>query len=354
MEGITIFANIGIVGFGGMGFWHFENASKIDGVKFIGAYDIASDRQQLIAEKNLRNYNSYDDMLNDPDINTILVATPNHLHKEMTIRAAKSKKNIICEKPVSLNVEELDEMIRVAEENGVIFTVHQNRRWDKDFVTVKEVLKNNSIGNVYSIQSRLFGVNGLVHDWHVYKKYGGGMLYDWGVHLIDQILQLVDGKLLEIYADLKSIVNAEVDDYFHIDLKFENGISVQIELGTYVLKSAPRWSVYGDRGTLTINSFLADGDITHTSKLMKKLPPQIAETVAGPTRAFAPPAPGTLYQEELPEVVTKWTDFYENYVAVLNNKAELKVKLHEVRRVLSVMEKVFESSEKGKSLPFEK
>jgi scyllo-inositol 2-dehydrogenase (NADP+) len=104
-----------------------------------------------------------------------------------------------------------DEMTRVVEEYALKFTVHQQRRWDRDFRTAKEVYDQVKVGNVYTIQSKLFGFNGNIHDWHVYKKFGGGILYDWGVHLIDQMIWMVDSKVKTVFADVRNVINEEVD-----------------------------------------------------------------------------------------------------------------------------------------------
>jgi len=344
---------LGILGFGGMGKWHEENARRVEQIEIIASCDIKEEKRKESEARGVKSYEFVDDFLANSDINTVLITVPNHLHKEMAIKAARAGKNIICEKPAALNLKELDEMTQVAKENNVIFTVHQNRRWDKDLQIVKKAYDEGMLGEIYTIESKLHTANGRIHEWHLYKKYGGGMMYDWGVHLIDQFLFMVDSKVISVFADIKSIINDEVDDYFKIILKFENGITAHAELGTYFLKYQPRWLVAGNRGTMVINTFACDGEIMRTSQLLDKLPAAIAETEAGPTRQFAPAPAGVLYSDPLPEVKTQWTDFYKNFVQVLNGKEELKIKIPEVRRVLALMEAAFKSSETNKSVEFE-
>ena len=344
---------LGILGFGGMGKWHEENARRVEQIEIIASCDIKEEKRKESEARGVKSYEFVDDFLANSDINTVLITVPNHLHKEMAIKAARAGKNIICEKPAALNLKELDEMTQVAKENNVIFTVHQNRRWDKDLQIVKKAYDEGMLGEIYTIESKLHTANGRIHEWHLYKKYGGGMMYDWGVHLIDQFLFMVDSKVISVFADIKSIINDEVDDYFKIILKFENGITAHAELGTYFLKYQPRWLVAGNRGTMVINTFACDGEIMRTSQLLDKLPAAIAETEAGPTRQFAPAPAGDLYSDPLPEVKTQWTDFYKNFVQVLNGKEELKIKIPEVRRVLALMEAAFKSSETNKSVEFE-
>jgi predicted dehydrogenase len=341
---------LGIVGFGGMGHWHYDNASKIEGVDIVAVHDI-DEKQLLDAEaQGIKSYHKLDDFLSDEEINTVLVSAPNPVHKELVIASAKAGKNIICEKPAALSVADFDEMVNCAQENKVIMTVHQNRRWDKDYNTAKAVIESGTIGEVFHISSRLYGIFGYVHDWHCYKKLGGGMMYDWGVHLIDQMLQLIPSRLVSVNADIRSVINSEVDDYFKLILRFENGAVTEIELGTYMLDILPRWYIAGDKGTAIINSFATDGKIYRTAKKVKKLPIRIADTTSGPTRTFIPTVPEDFIYDPLPEIKTDWTDFYRNFVDVLDGKAEQKIKLDEVRMVLSVMAAAVESSETGKEV----
>lgn len=345
---------LGIIGFGGMGKWHEKNAPRV-GIDIVAICD--NDPEKLLDAEGL-GYNLYsniDELLLDSNVNTVLLTVPNHLHKEMTIKAANAGKHIIDEKPAALTVTEFDEMIEVVNQNKVFFTVHQNRRWDKDMLIAKKAFDENLLGNIFTIESKLHSANGYMHEWHIYKKYGGGMLYDWGVHLIDQILFMMpNAKVNSVFADIKNVLHEEVDDYFKIILKLSNGITAHIELSTYILDYQPRWLVGGDKGTMIVRTFACDGEIFKTEKLLEKLPPQIIETEAGPTRQFAPVPPGKIITEELPKVESDWVDFYRNVQAVFNETEEPIIKIPEIRRVLTVMEAARKSSESGKAILLEK
>lgn len=344
---------LGIIGFGGMGKWHCENAPKA-GAEVIAVCDTAEEKMLEAKDKGLRCYKTAEELLLDTDINTVLLTVPNHLHKEMCIKAAKAGKHVIDEKPAALNVNELEEMEEACRKAGVLFTVHQNRRWDKDMLTAKKAVDENLLGNIFTIESTLHSGNGYMHEWHLYKKFGGGMMYDWGVHLIDQILFMMpDALVTSLYADIRSVLHDEVDDYFKILLKLDNQITAQIELSTYILDYQPRWLVGGDKGTMIVNSFACDGKVLKTGKLLDKLPAKIVETEAGPTRQFAPVPPGGIVEEPLPKVESSWLDFYENFSEVLNGKSELKIKISEVKRVLKLMEYAWQSSETGEAVNFE-
>ncbi len=345
---------LGIIGFGGMGKYHAKNA-PLGGVKVVAAADILPERVQEAEMQGIKAYSSAEELLADPEVNTVILTVPNYLHGEIGKMAARAGKNVIAEKPACMTVAELDELTEVCKEAGVHFTVHQNRRWDRDMLTVKYAFDNNLLGNIFTIESKLHSGNGYVHEWHLYKKYGGGMMYDWGVHLIDQILFMMPGaKIKSLYADIKNVLHEEVDDYFKILMKMDNGITIHIELGTYILKYAPRWLAAGDKGTMIVEKLGGgSGAVYRTGQLLEKLPADIADSVAGPTRQFAPVPPGGIVEEALPEIKTDVLDFYRNFKQVLNGEAEQKVKIPEVRRVLSVMEACWKSSEIGEAIAFE-
>jgi predicted dehydrogenase len=342
--------NLGIIGFGGMGKWHAKNAPRA-GVEIAAVCDIVEERWKEAEAEGHKLYKSADALLADPNVNTVVLTVPNYLHREMCLKAAAAGKNVITEKPAALGVVELDEMEAACKKAGVFFTAHQNRRWDKDMLIVKKAYDEGLLGRIFTIESKLHSGNGYMHEWHIYKKYGGGMIYDWGVHLIDQILFMLSGVTVKsLYADVKSVLHEEVDDYFKIIMKMSNGITVHIELSTYILEYQPRWLVAGDKGTLIVKNFGCEGNIYRTGQTLEKLPPQITETVAGPTRQFAPVPPGGIVTEPLPEITSDWVDFYKNVAAVLAGREESRIKIPEVRRVLEVMEAVWQSAETGQAV----
>ena len=344
---------LGIIGYGGMGKWHAANAPRA-GVDVVAVCDIDPMKQNDARGEGLKSYETAEALLADKTINTVILTVPNHLHHPMCLLAAKAGKHVITEKPAALTVKELDEMIKACRDAGVFFTVHQNRRWDRDMLIAKKAIETKKLGKVFTIESKLHSGNGYMHEWHLYQKYGGGMMYDWGVHMIDQILfMLPDVKIETVFADIKNVLHEEVDDYFKILLKFANGVTAHIELSTYILDYQPRWLVAGDKGTLTIQTIGCDGLIYHTGKLLEKLSPQMIETEAGSTRQFAPVPPGGIVTESLPEVTTDWQDFYRNVSEVLENKADANIKISEVRRVLSVMEAAWKSSQTGRAILLE-
>ena len=138
---------LGIIGFGYMGHWHLKNAPKVEGVEVVAAYDILPERVQEAREIGLTGFDTLDEFLKSDLFNVVLVATPNDVHCELACAAMKAGKHVISEKPVAMSLAEVDKMIATSKENHVLFTVHQNRRWDKDFRIAKEVIESGELGH---------------------------------------------------------------------------------------------------------------------------------------------------------------------------------------------------------------
>ncbi|MEE0012331.1 MAG: Gfo/Idh/MocA family oxidoreductase, partial [Lachnospiraceae bacterium] len=129
----------GLIGYGGMGRWHTEILSNVPEAVIGGIYDIKKEKREEAKEKGFFVYETEEAMLADPDIDVVLIATPNDCHKPIAIRAMHAGKNVISEKPVTLSSADLLEMENAAKETGKLLTVHQNRRWDDDFLIIKKL-----------------------------------------------------------------------------------------------------------------------------------------------------------------------------------------------------------------------
>ena len=342
----------GIIGFGGMGNWHFEHAPR-EGFEYVAVYDVDPERRAVAAEKGLKAYDTLEAFLADDSIDLVLVSTPNNFHHDMVVAALEAGKNVICEKPVAMNSEELIDMMAVAERTGKVFTVHQNRRWDADLAIVKKAYEEDILGRFFTVESRVHGQNGAMYGWRAFKVAGGGMMLDWGVHLIDQLIWLFGQKVKSVFCTMDSIKTTEVEDYFKLIITLTEGPVLQIETGTYNLIQMPRWYVCGSHGAMEIESFGTPGKVTRSKTEEFEWTPVIIHTAAGPTRTMSPRPKDTLEELELPVVWPDWAEYYRNVLDVIDGKAgELLVKPSEALYVMKVMEAAFESAKTGKAVEF--
>ena len=316
MEKKTV--RFGIIGYGFMGHIHARSLKKLDYAEVAAVCD-NNEKQLYDIPEGAKVYTQMEDLIADPGVDAVIVSVPNNIHLETVSKAAKAGKDILCEKPAALSVREFDQMMEVVKAYGVKFTVHQQRRWDSDFRTAKKVYDDGGLGDVYTVQTKLYGFNGNMHDWHV--------------------------------------INKEVDDYFKIILHFENGVTGEVELGTYFLSDKEtwferHWFIGGNRGSMYADGFHPKGEIVRTTRLLTNVPGEITMTAGGPTRSFGPPEPGVITLEELPEVNTEQIMYFDNFIKGLWGEEEFIVKPEEVRRILALMEKVRESARTKQSVSF--
>ena len=340
---------VAVIGYGGQGAWHCTQILKSDVVTLAGTYDIDKNRRDVAQNNNIFVYGSNEDIFSDSNVDIVVVATPNDVHEDLVVKGLLSGKHVICEKPVALSVAEFDRMVRASEQTGKVFSVHQNRRWDVDFLAVKKVIASGEIGKVLRIESRIHGSRGIPSDWRCHKEPGGGMILDWGVHLIDQMLQLIPDTILSVNCVCTHITNDEVDDGFRLELAFEGGKTAYVEVGTYNFLPLPRFYMQCKEGTLCLEDWQKKA---HVAKLKTWIEKDVTpvQNAAGITKTMAPRDELTLDEYDVERQTSDVHDFYRNFVATTKGEEEQYIKNSEVRRVLSVMEVCFESDEKKETL----
>ena len=144
---------LAVCGYGGMGSHHAQHIIPTTSqfVEVIGVYDIKEERNQQAIQDGYKAYKSYQELITDQKVDIVLIATPNDIHKDLAIQAMRNGKHVICEKPVTLTSKELEEIMMVEKETGKMFMVHQNRRWDDDYLTIKNLYANKQIGDIFHI-----------------------------------------------------------------------------------------------------------------------------------------------------------------------------------------------------------
>ena len=336
-----------IIGYGGMGSFHAKLIQANPEVEVHGIFDILESRQQAGEADGYSAYASLEEALNDACADTILIATPNDVHKEIAVQALTAGKHVICEKPVTLTSEELLEIMHTAKEHERVFMVHQNRRWDSDFQMVKDLYENRKIGEVFHIESRVQGANGIPGDWRHLKAHGGGMLLDWGVHLLDQLLYMIDSPLAKVAADLSYILGDEVDDGFISYLTFENGVTALVEVGTTNYIKLPRWYIKGTKGSAVIEDWDLKGTIVKQSGIELVAAPKPIKAGQGLTKTMAPPSEESIIKEKFEKVTTQMDPFYTNFAKVVRGESEPIVKNEDVYQLMKIIESIFKAAETG-------
>lgn len=353
---------IGYIGFGGMGGgYHFQVArdrkDAVENIEPYAVYDIRQSQRDIAVKEGLKAFDNLEDFLAS-EVDIVVVATPNNLHKEFSCAAMRAGKNVICEKPAAMNPAEFEEMMKCSKETGKMLCIHQNRRTDRDFIIAKQIFEQKLIGKPYMIYSRVGGEGaGGLWGWRGFQDQGGGFLRDWGVHLLDQILWLFDEPIKSVYGIVRNNKSDECDDYARTVVQFESGLVADVEVSTHNQIKLPRWNVYGDGGAFQID------DIYSNYAVIKSVPFKINgrgecetytrnEVKMRSLRNLAGESTTYNFPPEDQRPTQDWTVLYRNIIDSIDGKAELIVKPEQVLRCLKVIDASFKSSELGETIRF--
>lgn len=337
-----------VIGYGGMGGWHTRYLLKSDVAELVGIWDIKEERRQLARKNGIFVYDSFEAVLADKTVDILTLAVPNELHMPLATQAMEAGKNVISEKPVTLNHEDLQKMIDASNRTGRLFTAHQNRRWDCDYLMMKQVYASGELGEVFGVESRIQGSRGIPGDWRGHKEHGGGMILDWGVHLIDQMMGIVyDRKVESLYCRCDHITNYEVDDGFKLDLYFEGDLTARIEVGTSHFISMPRFYMTGTNGSAMINNWQENCRVVCCKNWDEKDVVPVV-TAAGLTKTMAPRDSKTITESEILRPESDVHDFYRNVCRAIDGKEHQLITHEQLMRVMKLMEACFLSDKLGK------
>ena len=340
----------GLIGYGAMGNYHAQQIGTMPDFAVSAVYDIAPEKREKARAEGRDVCDSLEELLMRKDVDAVILAVPNNFHKPLAVAAMHAGKHVLCEKPVMMNSRDLLEVLAVSEQTGMLFTVHQNRRWDRDFCIVRECIQSGALGRPFYIESRVQGAKGIPGDWRCTQEAGGGMLLDWGVHLLDQLLLLADSPVREVYAHLLSVKFPEVDDNFKVMLRFENGLSALVEVDTYTFIPLPRWHVSGEKGTLQVDDFACGGKMVCAKNTEMHWDEGIVYTAAGPTRTMAPRPRETVETLSLPQVQTDARDYYVNFRDAQQGGREPAVTHRQMLAVMRVIDAIFVSAKEHRAV----
>ncbi len=242
---------VGIIGFGLSGaVFHAPFVTTIEGyelVKVVTSTNAAKVQQKYPSVQVVA---TPDELINDPNIDLVIIGSPNVTHHPLTKQALQAGKHVVVEKPFVNYYSEAEDLIKTAEENKRVLSVYQNRRWDGDFLTVKKVLEAGLLGEINTFESHFDRYRlDVTERWREQPLPGSGIWFDLGAHLIDQAVQLF-GLPKTIFADaFPQRQNSKTVDYFHAVLGYDN-LRVILHSGTVMKKPGPRYQIHGSKGSL--------------------------------------------------------------------------------------------------------
>lgn len=183
----------------------------------------------------------------------VVIAAPNRLHVPLGIAALNAGLPVVIDKPMAASVADAERLIATSKKTGKLLSVFQNRRWDNDFLTVRQLLKATMLGQITRFESRFdrYRPEPRAHAWRELSapEEAGGLLYDIGSHIIDQAVQLF-GQPVQVYAEMeRQRPTAQVDDDTFVALTFASGIHAHLWMSVVARIAGPRIRLSGLRGT---------------------------------------------------------------------------------------------------------
>jgi scyllo-inositol 2-dehydrogenase (NADP+) len=251
--------NVGIIGFGRIGAEHSAWIGASGVARVAGVADQTPARRALAEGRGFRAVATDDQLLNDADIDAVLIAVPTAMHFDVAMRALVAGKHVMVEKPMAIDLAQAEHMSTEATRRGRVLSVFHNRRWDLDYLTVRRAIGTGVFGKLINVESRLGQFASCVGpaakeyrpNWRNEAAFGGGGLYDWGSHFIDQVWRLLlPARPLRVFAQLRANVwSAECDDFARVSIDFDDGTAAMVEINTTTTRPLPRWHLDGTKGS---------------------------------------------------------------------------------------------------------
>ena len=250
---------VGIIGCGSIakqrhGYEYFHNSD----VEIKGFYDLIPERAQALVDLyGGKVYAGVDELLADPEIDAVSVCMANAFHAEISIKALKADKHVLCEKPMAVSLEECEAMVAAAKENGKRLMIGHNQRLAPAHKKAKEILSSGALGRVITFQStfghkgpEMWSMDKSANTWFFKKASASfGSMADLGIHKIDLMRYLIGSEITSVYSSMKVLdkkfpdgTPIEVDDNSVEVLTFANGA-----LGTVTTS----WTHYGEECNAT-------------------------------------------------------------------------------------------------------
>ncbi len=253
----TTSLGIGVVGygpFGGMGYLHGLAATETEGLHLVAAAD--SSRDRLVAAQgdfpDLNMHDSASALAADDSVDIAIVATPPVLHAEIGLELLRAGKHVVVEKPMCLKTADADLMMQTAAEHNRVLTVHQSRRWDRDFLALRRVMESGQIGETFNIETFVGGFEHPCRAWHSEESVSGGAIYDWGSHHVDWIVRLYGSAPARVMCTTHTRVWHDTTnvDQLSLWMQWSDGREATFRQSDIAAIRRPKFYVQGTAGTI--------------------------------------------------------------------------------------------------------
>lgn len=259
---------VGILGYAPwIGRIHGAGVQQTPGLGLTAVGDIASPRrhQASIDFPSVAVHATAESLIQDPAVDLVIVATPPDTHAELSLKLLEAGKHVVCEKPLALNRAETDRLVSAAAQAQRLLCCHQNRRWDPDYLALKEAVASGTIGELYYLETFVGGFQHPCGYWHSHAPVSGGTAYDWGAHYLDWIVSLIPQPVRAVVGTRHKRVWHDVTnaDQERIQLRFDGGREAEFLHSDIAAARKPKWYALGTKAAITgawrdLNALRAD------------------------------------------------------------------------------------------------
>ncbi|WP_187274338.1 Gfo/Idh/MocA family protein [Paenibacillus sp. N3.4] len=312
-----------------MGQLHGEQMNQA-GLEFAAVCEIdeACLNQAKIDFPNIRTFQTIEELLAQPDINLITIITPHHTHAELAMKVLESGKHCILEKPMCIDTDDAEALVRKAKEKGVMLSVYHNRRWDGWYLTLQDLIQKDLLGELFSVEMSIGGHGHPGYWWRSDKVVSGGAFYDWGAHYIDWLLGIVPGKMKSIRGFVQKRLWHDVtnEDHMESTIVFEGGAVANVQVSSIARAGKANRRILGTKGAVISN---------HNENYLM----------------LYTELNGLKVESKVPLMKDEWHNYYQNIADHLLKGAELIVKPEEARRIIAVLDTTAKSAAADRELP---
>ena len=340
------------------------HAPLISGVPGLALACVSSSRPQLVHQDwpKVPVVATPQQAFADVALDVVVIATPNHSHYALALAALQAGKHVVVDKPCTVTLAETEHLLAVARQQGRVFTVFQNRRFDSDFLALQQVLDSAALGRVVQVASHFDRYRPVVPvRWREQNLPGSGLWFDLGPHLVDQAL-VAWGLPDAIHLDLACLRDgAQVNDWFHAVLRYDRhhaGLRVILHASTLVAEAGPRWAVHGTQGSFTKYGLDTQEDALKAGRRPQwghlqdwGVDPQPGEVLQMATISGV--AAPVSVRRAAPNPAGNYLAYYANLRDHLRGQAPLLVSPQQVLEVMQVLSRGEESAAQGRWLSLE-
>lgn len=329
---------VGVIGYGGafnMGRKHLQEMQKA-GMTSVAVAEVDPARLQVATQDfpGIQVYPTVSEMLKKSDVNLVTLITPHNTHASLAIQCLRAGRHVVCEKPFALTTAECDAIIREAKKQKLLVSTYHNRHWDGWILrAVEQVKEKKVIGEVFRIDLRMGSRNKPGDWWRASRSISGGILYDWGVHLLEYALQIVDSDIVEVCGFTQTGHWGPHTKWKKDTIEDEATAVVRFKNGSWLNLTITHLSANPKEGMMEIHGTKGNYVIT---------PAQFAQYTT---------EEGAVTIHKGPHYPSQADKFYENIAAHLTKGEALVITPEWARRPIHIIDLAMQSAAQGRTLP---